>query len=197
MDATPQRRKFGWLFGILGVVIVLLLWSFGSYNGLIRSKAAVDNSWAQVQTQYQRRFDLVPNLVSTVKGAANFEQQTLTQVTEARTKFLSGGSRSDQIAAAGQFESALSRLLVTVEAYPQLKATQAFSDLMAQLEGTENRIAVARKDYNDAVTTYNVKVRSFPAVIFASIFGFGPEKLFESSQGASQAPAVNFDQKSS
>jgi LemA protein len=178
---------------IIGVVVVLLLWIFSTYNTLVGSRGAVDNSWAQVQTQYQRRFDLVPNLVATVKGAANFEQSTLTAVTEARTKWMNaGGNRTEQIGAAQSFDGALSRLLVTVEAYPQLKATQAFMDFMAQLEGTENRIAVARKDFNDAVFSYNVRVQRFPGSLAAAMFGFSTEKSFEAAPGSDVAPAVDF-----
>ena len=155
----------------------------------------MDRQWAQVETQYQRRIDLVPNLVSTVKGAANFEQSTFKAVTEARSSWAQAktiGDRGQEIQAAQTFDSSLSRLLVTVEAYPQLQATQAFRDLMTQLEGTENRISVARKDYNDAVFSYNVGVRSFPGVLSAKIFGFVSEKSFEAAPGADAAPAVDF-----
>jgi LemA protein len=135
---------------------------------------------------------LIPNLVSTVKGAANFEQETFTAVTAARSQWQSAGTRDDKVTAANSFDSALSRLLVTVEAYPQLKATQAFTDFMTQLEGTENRIAVARRDYNQAVQTYNVRIRRFPSNILAGIFGFDAEKMFEATEGASSAPSVQF-----
>ncbi len=180
------------LYIILGVAALLLLWVWTGYNGLVTAKTGVEASWAQVETQYQRRFDLVPNLVSTVKGAAAFEQDTFTAITAARSQWQSAGSRDDKITAASGFDSALSRLLVTVEAYPQLQATQAFRDLMTQLEGTENRIAVARRDYNLSVQTYNVLVARFPRNILASMFGFGPEKLFASDEGADKAPAVKF-----
>ncbi len=136
--------------------------------------------------------DLVPNLVSTVKGAADFEQSTFTAVTAARSQWQAAGSREAKIDAAAGFDSALSRLLVTVEAYPQLQATQAFRDLMTQLEGTENRISVARKDFNDAVVSYNVKVRTFPRNLIAGILGFTAEKPFAAQPGADSAPAVDF-----
>lgn len=192
MQTSPQRSY--WKYIIPGAVIILLIWVFGNYNGLIRQRENVDNNWRQVETQYQRRFDLVPNLVSTVKGAAGFEQDTLTAVTSARTQWMNAGTnRESQVAAAQTFDSALSRLLVTVEAYPQLQATQAFRDLMTQLEGTENRIATARKDYNDSVMTYNVAVRTFPANLVAGIFGFDPEAGFQSTPGSENAPTVNFD----
>ena len=188
-------KKFSPWYVVLGVVVLLVLWLIWSYNELVRAKGNVENSWAQVETQYQRRIDLVPNLVNTVKGAANFEQSTLQSVTEARSAWAQAktiGDRGQEIAAAQSFDSSLSRLLVTVEAYPQLQATQAFRDLMTQLEGTENRISTARRDYNDAVFSYNVRVRSFPGVLAASIFGFGPEKSFEAQEGADTAPTVDF-----
>lgn len=188
-------KKFSPWYIVIGIVVIIGIWMVSSYNSFVTAKGNVDKQWAQVETQYQRRVDLVPNLVSTVKGAANFEQSTFTQVTEARSAWAQAktvGDRGQEIAAAGNFDSALSRLLVTVEAYPQLQATQAFRDLMTQLEGTENRIATARKDYNDAVFAYNVDVQRFPGKLAASIFGFGPEKSFEAQEGADQAPAVDF-----
>jgi len=180
---------------ILGVVILLGFWLMTSYNGFVSSKGTVENAWAQVETQYQRRTDLIPNLVSTVKGAASFEQDTFTEVTAARSAWASAssaGSRQQQIAAANSFDSALSRLLVTVEAYPQLQATQAFRDLMTQLEGTENRVAVARKDYNAAAVAYNVKIRKFPGMLLASLFGFTTEETFQAAEGSENAPTVDF-----
>lgn len=183
------------LYVVLGIVAVLVLWVWGGYNGLVSAKVRVDGKWAQVETQYQRRFDLVPNLVSTVKGAAKFEQDTFTAITEARSQWQSAGAAGDragQVTAAQGFDSALSRLLVTVEAYPQLQATQAFRDLMTQLEGTENRISVARKDFNDEVTDFNILVKRFPTVILASIFGYAPQPFFQSDDGAAKAPSVNF-----
>lgn len=193
-------KKFSPWFIVLGVVVLFAGWLAMSYNGLVSAKGNADNQWAQVETQYQRRFDLIPNLVSTVKGAANFEQETFRAVTEARSAWAQAktvGDRGQEIQAAGTFDSSLSRLLVTVEAYPQLQATQAFRDLMTQLEGTENRIAVARKDYNDAVLSYNLKVRSFPGNIAAMVFGFAPEKQFEAAAGSDVAPAVNFGSSAS
>ncbi len=188
-----QDSKKMWLYGILGVVAIFVVWMFSGYNGLVAERENVDNSFRQVETQYQRRFDLIPNLVSTVKGAANFEQSTLTAVTEARTKWQNAGSTTDRVNAANEFDSALSRLLVTVEAYPQLQATQAFRDLMVETSGTENRIAVARKDYNDAVASYNVRVRRFPTNILAGLFGYAPEPGFQATAGADTAPVINFD----
>lgn len=190
-------RKISPWYIVLGVVVILGLWLVASYNALVTAKGNVDRQWAQVETQYQRRVDLVPNLVSTVKGAANFEQETFLQVTEARSAWAQAktvGDRSQQIAAASSFDSALSRLLVTVEAYPQLQATQAFRDLMTQLEGTENRIAVARKDFNDSVFSYNVRVQRFPGKLAAMLFGFAPENSFDAAPGSEVAPVVDFTQ---
>ncbi|MDD5055548.1 MAG: LemA family protein [Candidatus Peribacteraceae bacterium] len=188
-------RKFSLWSIVLVIVIIAGLWLVAAYNGLVTSKGSVENAWAQVETQYQRRVDLVPNLVSTVKGAANFEQETFRAVTEARSAWAQAktvGDRGQQIQAASSFDGALGRLLVTVEAYPQLQATQAFRDLMTQLEGTENRIAVARKDFNDSVFSYNVRVRRFPGMIAAKLFGYLPEQSFEASPGSDTAPAVDF-----
>ncbi len=181
------------LYVLLGIAVVVVAWLWTGYNGLVTSRGAVTAAWAQVETQYQRRFDLVPNLVNTVKGAANFERETYEAVTAARSQWQGATSREGQIQAAAGFESALSRLLVTVEAYPQLQATQSFRDLMTQLEGTENRIAESRRDYNEVVVAYNVKVQRFPGNILAGLFGFGAEKPFEAADGAETAPTVDFD----
>ena len=184
--------KVRWPWIILGIVVLLVLWVIVAYNGLVTSHEKVDTQWANVQTVYQRRMDLIPNVVSTVKGAASFEQSTMLAVTEARTKWLSGGSRGEQIGAAQQFDSALSRLLVTVESYPQLKATEAFRDLTTELEGTENRIAVARRDFNEAVMAYNLNVKRFPGALIAGMFGFAPEAFFQADAGSDKAPVVDF-----
>lgn len=178
------------LIGSIVAVVAVVLWIFGGYNGLVTERQNVDTAWSQVETQYQRRFDLIPNLVSSVKGAAGFEQTTLTQITEARTQWQNASTRDERVQAAG----ALDRLLVTVEAYPQLQATQAYRDLMTQLEGTENRVATARRDYNEAVKTYNLRVKRFPGLVLAALFGYDAEPGFESSDGAENAPSVNFDQ---
>ncbi len=190
---ATQSRAMYWIVGIIGVIVLFGLWVLSGYNGLVSQKENVDNQWRQVETTYQRRFDLIPNLVQTVKGAANFEQSTLTAVTEARTQWLNAaGNKTNEVQAAQNLDGALSKLLVTVEAYPQLQATQAFRDLMTQLEGTENRIATARKDYNDAVYSYNIRVKSFPTVLLAGMFGYAPEKGFDAAPGSETAPPVNF-----
>lgn len=188
---------------IIVVVIALILGMYGcsSYNGLVTSDTNVQEKWSQVQTQYQRRSDLIPNLVNTVKGAANFEKGTLVAVQEARSKATSINLTADQLtpenvqkfqAAQDQLSGSLSRLLAVAENYPNLKATQNFSELQAQLEGTENRISVSRNDFNGAVREYNQSVRSFPNNIFAGIFGFPVKGFFEASQAAQNAPSVQF-----
>jgi LemA protein len=189
---------------ILGVIVVLILAAIGSYNGLIGSSQAVDASWAQVQNVYQRRADLIPNLVQTVQGAANFEKSTIVQVTEARASVGKVNVNQNQAPtdpaqlaqfqqAQGQLGSALSRLLVVAENYPDLKATANFRDLQAQLEGTENRITVERGRFNTAVQSYNTKIRIFPTVLFAGILNFQPKPYFQATAGAETAPSVKFD----
>jgi LemA protein len=197
------------LFGLgcLGVLAVLVLavagLIVGEYNSLVQTSAAVDTAWAQVQTQYQRRADLIPNLVRTVEGAANFERSTLTDVINARanaTKVTIDTSKAPSDPQALQrFQQAqdalsgtLSRLLAVSERYPELRANNNFRDLQAQLEGTENRIAVARGDFNRAVQNYNVRVRTFPTLLYAPILGFPPKPFFESAAGAENAPSVSF-----
>jgi LemA protein len=174
-----------------------------SYNSLVQSDERVKTAWSNLQAQYQRRADLIPNLVETVQGAADFEKETLQSVTEARAKATSiqvTPEDLDDPQKLQQFQQAqsalgqsLGRLLAVSENYPKLQATQAFSDLQAQLEGTENRITVARRDYNQAVQQYNTKVRTFPTVLFAGLMGFQPRTAFEAETGAEQAPDVNFD----
>lgn len=188
---------------ILGVSLLVLLAFGGSYNGLVNKRENVKKSLANVQTQYQRRSDLVPNLVNTVKGAANFEQTTLNQVVQARSKATSiqidpskatPAQLQQYQAAQGELGQALSRLLVVVENYPDLKSVEAFRDLQAQLEGTENRIAVARKDYNDTAAGYNATIQRFPTNLTASLFNFDQFPYFQADQGSDKAPTVNFGQ---
>ena len=185
----------------IGALVILVLWIFSSYNGLVRKEEAVNSQWGTVESQYQRRMDLIPNLVNTVKGYAQFEQETLTKVIEARSNATSvkidptnlTPEKLQQFQQAQEgVTSALSRLLVVVEKYPDLKANQNFLDLQSQLEGTENRIAVERKRFNDVVNTYNSSVRSFPGVLVAKISGFDRKGYFEASQGAENAPTVTF-----
>lgn len=186
------------------VAVVAGLWVSGIYNRLVSLQQGTDAAWAQVENVYQRRADLVPNLVNTVSGAANFEKSTLLAVTDARAsvgrvQLPSGGAPTDP-AKLAEFEQAqarlggaLSRLLVVAERYPDLTATAAFRDLQAQLEGTENRIAVERRNFNEAARAYNTAQKSFPAVLFAGMFGHTPRPYFSAAPGSDRAPTVNFD----
>ncbi len=186
---------------VVAILAVLGLWAKSAYNGMVTGDESVKKVWAKVESQYQRRADLIPNLVNTVKGAANFEQETLTKVIEARAKATSitidpSNVTPEQMAAfqaaQSQVSSSLGRLMAVAESYPQLKANQNFLDLQAQLEGTENRITSARNDFNDVVETFNVSVRKFPANLFVKMFGFSVRTPFEADKGAEKAPAVNF-----
>ena len=186
---------------VLVAVLLLVVTGMGSYNKLVGLDENVQSAWGQVENVYQRRSDLIPNLVETVKGAAAFERDTFTAVTEARAKAgqvtLSGAPENAQQlqqfqAAQDQLSSALSRLMVVVEKYPELKATDAFRDLQSQLEGTENRIAVARKDFNESATTYNTAIRRFPASLIANMSGFQRKPYFKSAPGSDKAPNVTF-----
>lgn len=184
----------------VAIITAGLLSSCG-YNSMVEKDEAVAQLWAQVESQYQRRADLIPNLVNTVKGAADFEKETLTAVVEARAKATSiniDPNKLDQASldkfqeAQGQLSGALSRLLVSVERYPELKANQNFRDLQVQLEGTENRISVARQRFNDGVKAHNAYIRKFPNNLFAGMFGFEKKAYFESAAGSEKAPEVNF-----
>jgi LemA protein len=186
----------------VGLILILLFWGIGVNNGLVEKEEAVNNAWSKVESQYQRRADLIPNLVNTVKGAANFEQETLTSVIEARSKAtnitLTPETLNDEQAmenfqkAQSQLSGALSRLLVSVEKYPELKANDNFKGLQAQLEGTENRIAVERGRFNDVAKEYNTAIRKFPASFIAGFSGFKSKAYFKADEGASKAPTVSF-----
>lgn len=188
---------------LLFVALVIGLAVAGTYNRLVKLQQGVDQSWAQVQNVYQRRADLIPNLVNTVTGAANFEKSTLVEVTQARAsvgqlkidpnKAPTDAKQLEQFQAAqGQLGNALSRLLVVSERYPDLKSNQNFLSLQAQLEGTENRISVERGNFNTSVKDYNTAVRSFPAVLYAGMFGFTQRPFFNAQPGAEKVPTVNF-----
>ena len=195
--------------GTLALLVIILLVAFvgcagcGTYNGLVSQDEAVNRAWSDVETQYQRRADLIPNLVSTVQGAADFERETLESVTSARARATQIALSAEDLKdpeklrmfqeAQGELSSALSRLLAISENYPQLRATEAFRDLQVQLEGTENRINTARRDFNNAVQQYNTNVRQFPAALFAGMFGFDQRTGFEADPGASEAPQVQFN----
>ena len=189
---------------VVGVVLVLLIGgSLTTYNGLVQKDEAVSTAWSNVQSQYQRRADLIPNLVNTVKGYAQHENATLEQVVAARAKATQLTVNADELtpekmkqlqAAQGELSQALGRLLMITENYPDLKANENFLDLQAQLEGTENRINEARQQYNAAVQAYNQSVRRFPNAIFAGMFGFDKMEKFEAAAGSEKAPTLNFDE---
>ena len=188
------------VLAILGLIV--LMSGCNNYNRFVTMEEDVENAWSKVQSAYQRRADLIPNLVNTVKGVADFEQETLTKVIEARSKATSVNIDPSNLTpeamqnfqqAQGQVSSALGRLLVSVERYPDLKANQSFLELQSQLEGTENRIKVERDRFNDTATAYNKTVRRFPASFFATMFGFSQKAQFEAEAGAEQAPEVNFN----
>lgn len=186
---------------LLGVAM-LVIWGISSYNNMVALEQSVIQSWSQVENQYQRRADLIPNLVNTVKGYADFEKEVLTKVTEARARVsqfnITPEVLNDPQAFAkfqslqGELSGALSRLLVTVENYPQLKANENFLQLQAQLEGTENRISVERKKFNEVVQQYNTSIKKFPASMLAGMFGFGEKQYFKAIQGADTPPKVEF-----
>ncbi len=193
-----KRRHFA---NLLLLAVLLPMLSSCGYNTMVGLEESVTAQWAQVENAYQRRADLIPNLVNTVKGYADFEQETLTQVIEARAKATSvqvnpenlNAESIEQFQAAQEgLSSALSRLMVVVERYPELKANQNFLDLQAQLEGTENRIAVERRKFNDATRSYNTYIRRFPALITAAIFGFDQKAYFEAQEGTETPPTVEF-----
>jgi len=199
--------KRGCLIGIIiGSVIALfvlamVLWGVKVYNGMVTMNESVTSQWGNVETVYQRRSDLIPNFVNTVKGAANFEQQTLTQVIEARAKAtsvsidpknLNEASMAQFQQAQGQISSSLARLMVVVEQYPELKATQNFRDLQVELEGTENRISVERRKYNEVAQVFNTYIKRFPQNTLAGMFGFDAKPYFKSDEGAEKAPEVKF-----
>ena len=190
-------KKWIWI----GVVAVVAIFFYATYNGFIDKEEGVNAAWSNVETQYQRRSDLIPNLVNTVKGYAAHESQTLASVTEARARATSINLSAGELTperltqyqqAQAEVRTALGRLIAVAESYPDLKANQNFIELQSQLEGTENRIAVARKDFNDAARKYNVAVRRFPSNLVAALFGFDQKPYFEAAEGTETAPQVEF-----
>jgi LemA protein len=178
------------LYIILAVVALAGFYTWGIYNRLVTANEQADSLWAQVETQYQRRFDLIPNLTNSVQGIFNQEKAVFGQLAEARTRYAGAGNVAEKVAAANQVETSLARLLVVLENYPQLRSSEAVQNLMVQLEGTENRISVERKRFNDGIRDYNLLVKRFPARFFAALFGFGEREYFEAAQGAETAPKV-------
>lgn len=190
---SAGQKKWGVIAGIGGAVVLLVLLLIGSYNGLVDKEAKVDQAVADLEVQLQRRFDLIPNLVKAVEGGMAQEREIINAVTEARTKYAGATSANDKVQAGVELETALSRLLVVVENYPQVASLQLVKDLQAQLEGTENRVAQARRVYNEDATTYNRAIRRFPRSIVAGMFGFEKRTLFQATAGADQAPEVDID----
>lgn len=180
------------LLVVVAVLVVMGIGAMSVYNGLVNGDESVQNSFANIDVQLQRRTDLIPNLVNTVQGYAAHEQAAIDSVTSARAQMMSAGSIDEKINADAELSSALSRLMAITENYPELKANENFLSLQDELAGTENRIAVARKDYNDTVMSYNKKLRSFPTNMFANIFGFEKYNAFTASAGAGEPPTVTF-----
>lgn len=180
------------LVWVIGIVIILGLWVVGNYNRFVSMNGQIDGQWAQVEVQYQRRFDLIPNLVESVKGIFEQERGVFSEISEARTRYAGASNVNAKVTAANQLEGALGRLLVIMENYPQLRSAENVTQLMDELAGTENRVAVERKRFNELTRDYNIAVKRFPGRIFASIFGFEERALFESVEGSEQAPRVEF-----
>ncbi len=187
-----MRKLLGPIGIVIGIIVVLALILVPSYNKFVTSEENVDQAYSQIETQLQRRVDLIPNLVNTVKGFAKQEKEVIAQVTEARSKLAGASGPGEQAAADSELSGALSRLLVVVENYPELKSNENFRQLMDELAGTENRIAVARKDYNEQVASYNKQVKRLPGKLVASIFGFDEKEYFKADAGAESAPDVDF-----
>lgn len=178
---------------IVAVIIIAIVMLVSSYNGIVSKAEEVDNKFSAIDTQLQRRADLIPNLVNTVKGYANHEQDVINSVTEARAKLAGANTVSEKAEADEELTSALNRLMVVVENYPDLKASQNFIQLSDELAGTENRIATARRDYNEAVKGYNLKIKKFPTNIMAGMFGYAQRDYFEATEQSKEVPNVNFD----
>ncbi len=189
-----QRSKTGWIiFGIVIIVLLFIMFSLaGKYNTLVTANENINGKWSQVENNLQRRADLIPNLVETVKGYAAQEKEVFTAIADARSKLLGANNVAETSQANNELSSALGRLLAISEAYPTLKSDQNFRALQDELAGTENRIAVARKDYNDAVQSYNTMIKTFPARLMASIFGFAQKDYFQAEESATGVPKVQF-----
>lgn len=204
MNSNTTKNPFK-LIGCAGIGILLaalVLWGMGAYNRMVKLDETVSEAWGQVENQYQRRYDLIPNLVNVVKGYAAHEKETFEAVIQARSEAMKTNVTIDELneqtmqqfqQAQGELSSMLSRLMVIVEAYPELKANQNFLELQSQLEGTENRISVERMRFNEVVRNYNTTIRRFPGNIVAMIFGFSSKPYFKSEEGAEKAPTVSFD----
>jgi LemA protein len=189
-----NNSNLKWILGMVGFLVVIFLIGMGSYNSLVSSNEAVEAQWSQVENVMQRRFDLIPNLVATVKGYAKHEKDVLEEVTRLRSQWGAAQTRDEKVQTSDQLEGTLNHLMVVLENYPDLKANEGFLKLQDELAGTENRIAVERQRYNETLQDYNVKTRSFPSNIMASLFGFQrKEAYFKAVSGADQAPKVDFN----
>ncbi|MEK7189084.1 MAG: LemA family protein [Patescibacteria group bacterium] len=186
-----KKIKTSWI--VTGVIALAVLWAWSSYNGLVSRDEGVKAQWANVESVYQRRLDLIPNVVATVKGSAAQDEKVFGDLAAARANYAGAASTDAKAEAATQVESALSRLLVIVENYPTLKSQESFQALIAELEGSENRISVERRRYNEAVQGFNTAIRQAPKNIIANVFGFNRHELFEAAEGAEEAPAVDFE----
>lgn len=180
--------------GIIGVIVAIGFMLVGLYNGLVTKNLAVTTQWAQVETQYQRRFDLIPNLVASTQGVLTQEQKVFGDIAEARTRYSGATTPDARAAAAGQVESALGRLLVVMENYPQLRSSETVANLMTELTGTENRVAVERKRYNDTVSEFNLAIKTFPTNLIAGMLGFSERNFFNAAEAADTPPKVELNQ---
>jgi LemA protein len=187
-------KKTIWLI-VIALVVIIGAWFWTSYNRLVTASEAVDNQWAQVETQYQRRFDLIPNLVAAVKGAMSQEQQVFNDLAQARENYSGANTVNEKAAAASQVEGAFGRLLAIMEAYPQLKSIETVQTLMAQLEGTENRISVERSRFNDEVKSFNIMIKRLPMNLLAGMYGFTEKTYFQVAPAAATAPTVDLQVK--
>jgi LemA protein len=189
------KGRFGCLLGLGAIIVVILILGgilWGNYNSLVTKSQAIDAQWAQVETQYQRRYDLIPNLVNSVKGIMSQEKTVFEQITEARTRYAGATTADEKAVAGGEVEAALGRLLLIMENYPELRSIEAVTQLMDELAGTENRISVERARYNDKVRDYNTSIKKFPTNLLASTFNFNEREYFKSVSGADLVPKVEF-----
>lgn len=182
-------------FAFIAFLVVVGLWFMGAYNGMVRGEETVETAWATVETQYQRRFDLIPNLVGSVQGILTQEQQIFADIAEARTRYAGSqnGTREEQVEAFGEYESVVGRLMVIMENYPELRSYDQVQSLMDELSGTENRVTIARDRYNEAVRVWNTSIRRFPRSLLANMFGFELQERFASQEGADVAPTVELN----
>jgi LemA protein len=191
-ESVQMKKSYLGIGIVVAIIVILVITIMSSYNGFVNSEENVDQSYAQIETQLQRRMDLIPNLVNTVEGYASHEKEVLTEISDARARLAGANTPEETATADAELSGALSRLLVVVENYPTLKADQQFTQLMDELSGTENRIAVARKDYKDQVAAFNKKAKAFPGVIVANLTGFDEKEYYQADPSAQKAPEVDF-----